>query len=57
MKACGPERIFLAAQDEVVRVDLADRVAVLGEIEFDGSRGEPLFESADLGLADTAEFL
>ena len=45
------------AQDEVVRVDLADRVAVLGEIEFDGGRGEPLFESADLGLADTAEFL
>jgi len=57
MKACGPERIFLAAQDEVVRVDLADRVAVLGEIEFDGGRGEPLFESADLGLAETAEFL
>jgi len=45
------------AQDEVVRVDLADSVAVLGEIEFDGGRGEPLFESADLGLADTAEFL
>jgi len=32
-------------------------LAVLGEIEFDGGRGEPLFESADLGLADTAEFL
>jgi hypothetical protein len=42
------------AQDEVVRVDLADSVAVLGEIEFDGGWGEPLFESADLGLADTA---
>ena len=42
------------AQDEVVGVDLADSVAVLGEIEFDGGRGEPLFESADLGLADTA---
>ena len=45
------------AQDEVVWVDLAASVAVLGEIEFDGGRGEPLFESADLGLADTAEFL
>ena len=44
------------AQDEVVRVDLADSVAVLGEIEFDGGRGESLFESADLGLPDTAEF-
>jgi len=32
-------------------------LAVLEEIEFDGGRGEPLFESADLGLADTAEFL
>jgi hypothetical protein len=45
------------AQDEVVWVDLADSVTVLGEIEFDGSRGESLFESADLGLADSAEFL
>ena len=27
------------AQDEVVGVDLADRVAVLGEIEFDGGPG------------------
>jgi hypothetical protein len=45
------------AQDEVVWVDLADSVAVLGEIEFDGSRREPGFESAELGLADSAEFL
>jgi hypothetical protein len=30
---------------------------LLGEIEFCGGRGEPLFKSADLGLADTAEFL
>ena len=45
------------AQDEVVRVDLADSVAVLGEIEFDGSRREPGFESAELGLADSVEFL
>jgi len=37
------------AQDELVRVDLADSVAVLGEIEFDGSRREPGFESAELG--------
>ena len=45
------------AQDEVVWVDLADSVAVLGEIEFDGSRRELRFKSAELGLADTAEFL
>ena len=45
------------AQDEVVWVDLADRVAVLGEIEFDGGRGVPGFESADLGVADSAQFL
>jgi hypothetical protein len=41
----------------VVRVDLADRVTIFGEVEFDGSRGVLGFESADLGLADAAEFL
>jgi hypothetical protein len=45
------------AQDEVVRVDLADGVAVLGEIELDGGRDVLGFESADLGLTDAAQFL
>ena len=45
------------SQDEVVWVELAYRVAILGEVKFNGSRGESLFESADLGLADSAEFL
>jgi hypothetical protein len=45
------------AQDEVVRVDLADRVAVLGEIEFDRGRGVMGFEPADLGVADAVQFL
>jgi hypothetical protein len=44
-------------QDQVVRVDLADRVPIFGEVKFDGSRGVLGFESADLGLADAAEFL
>ena len=41
----------------MVRVDLADRVPIFGEVKFAGSRGVLGFESADLGLADTAEFL
>jgi hypothetical protein len=45
------------AQDQVVRVDLADRVPIFGEVKFNGSRGVLGFESADLGLADAAEFL
>ena len=47
---------FSGAQDQVVRVDLADRVPMFGEVKFDGSRmlGS---KSADLGLTDAAEFL
>ena len=45
------------AQDQVVRVDLADRVPIFGEVKFNGSRGVLGFESADLGLADAAQFL
>jgi hypothetical protein len=41
----------------MVRVELADGVSILGELRFNGSRRESLFESADLGLADSAEFL
>src|ERR1700746_2575243 len=36
------------SQDQMVRVELADGVAILGEVKFNGSRGESLFESADL---------
>jgi hypothetical protein len=35
----------------------ADRVAVLGEGEFDGGKGVPGFEGADFGLADSVKFL
>jgi hypothetical protein len=42
------------AQDQVARVDLADRVPIFGEIKFNGSRGVLGFESADLGLAAAA---
>ena len=45
------------AQDQVVRVDLADRVPIFGEVKFNGSRSELGFESVDLGLTDAAEFL
>jgi hypothetical protein len=45
------------AQDEVVWVDLADSVPIFGEVKFNGSRGVLGFESADLGLADAAEFV
>jgi hypothetical protein len=45
------------AQDQMVRVELADGVAILGEVKFNGSRRELGFESVDLGLADSAEFL
>jgi hypothetical protein len=41
----------------VVRVDLADRVPIFGEVKFNGSRCVFGFESAELGLADSAEFL
>jgi hypothetical protein len=34
----------------MVGVDLADGVAVLGEVKLDGGRGVAGFESADLGL-------
>ena len=44
-------------QDQMVRVHLSDRVAVLGEVELDGSEGVIGFEPADFGLADTAQFL
>ncbi len=45
------------AQDEVIWLNSADRVAVLGEVELDGSGGVIGFEPADFGLADSAEFL
>jgi hypothetical protein len=35
----------------------ADRVAVLGEVELDGSRGAIGFKKPDFGLADSAQFL
>jgi hypothetical protein len=41
----------------MVRVGLTDRVAVLGEVELDGSEGVIGFKPADFGLADTAKFL
>jgi hypothetical protein len=44
------------AQDQMVWLNGADRVPVLGEIELDGSRGVIGFEPADFGLADSAEF-
>jgi hypothetical protein len=41
----------------MIGLNSADRVAVLGEVELDGSRGVMGFKKPDLGLADTAEFL
>jgi hypothetical protein len=43
---------FSRAQDQMVGVDLADGVAVPGEV-----RGVAGFKPADLGLTDAAQFL
>jgi hypothetical protein len=48
---------FPWTQDQVIGVHGADRVAVLGEGEFDGGQGVPGFEGADFGLADSVKFL
>ena len=48
---------FSWAQDQVIGVDGADRVAVLGEGEFDGGKGVTGFEGADFGQADSVKFL
>ena len=44
------------AQDQMVGVDCVG-VAVLGEVKLDGGQGVIVLESADLGLADPAQFL
>ena len=44
------------AQDQMVGIDCADGVAVLGEVELDGGQRVTGFEPADLGLADPAQF-
>jgi hypothetical protein len=48
---------FSWAQDQVIGVHGADRVAVLGEGELDGGKGVPGFEGADFGKADSVKFL
>ena len=48
---------FPWAQDQVIGLHGADRVAVLGEGELDGGQGVPGFEPADFGLADSVKFL
>jgi hypothetical protein len=48
---------FPWAQDQVIGVCGADRVAVLGEGELDGGQGVPGFEGADFGPADSVKFL
>ena len=48
---------FSWAQDQVIWLNGADRVAILGEVELDGGRGVTGFEPADFGLADSVEFL
>jgi hypothetical protein len=48
---------FPWAQDQVIWLHGADRVAVLGEGELDGGKGIPGFEPANLGLADSVKFL
>ena len=48
---------FSWAQDQVIGVHGADRVAVLGEGELDGGQGVTGFEGADFGLADSVKFL
>ena len=48
---------FSWAQDQVIGLHGADRVAVLGEGEFDGGKGVTGFEGADFGLADSVKFL
>ena len=54
----GKESFFFGALNlEMIGFNSADRVAVLGEVELDGSRGVMGFKKPDLGLADTAEFL
>jgi hypothetical protein len=47
---------FFLGQDQVIGFDGADRVAVLGEGEFDGRQGVTGFEPADFGLADSVKF-
>jgi hypothetical protein len=44
-------------QDQVIGLPGADRVAVLGEVELNGSRGVIGFQMPDFGLADSAQFL
>jgi hypothetical protein len=48
---------FPWAQDQVIWVHGADRVAVLGEGELDGGQGITGFEGADFGQADSVKFL
>ncbi|HSZ78605.1 MAG TPA: hypothetical protein VK775_14470, partial [Chthoniobacterales bacterium] len=48
---------FPWAQDQVVWLHGADRVAILGEGELDGGQGVTGFEPADFGLADSVKFL
>ena len=48
---------FSWAQDQVIGVHGADRVAVLGEGELDGGQGVPGFEGADFGQAESVKFL
>jgi hypothetical protein len=46
---------FSWAQDQVIWLHGADRVAILGEGELDGGQGIPGFEPANLGLADSVK--
>jgi hypothetical protein len=48
---------FSWAQDQVIGVHGAGRVAILGEGELDGGKGVPGFEGADFGQTDSVKFL
>jgi hypothetical protein len=52
-----PGTHFPWAQDQVIGLHGADRVAVLGEGELDGGQGVTGFEPADFGLAESVKFL
>ena len=48
---------FSWAQDQVIGLHGADRVAVLGECELDGGQGVTGFEPSYFGLAESVKFL